>query len=110
MNDDLVTVWEDGEYKEVPRSDLIVIATPAPLPIPAKSWTPLEFKEMLTVEERISLRQFAKSDPMAEDWLDLINAATIVHADDPRLQAGLHYMIAKGVLSAERVNAILNDS
>jgi hypothetical protein len=101
INNQGVCKWVNGA---------VVQSTPAPIvPLP-KTWTPLGFKELFAIEERIAMRQFAKTDPIAEDWLDLINAASIVEANDPRLKAGLDYMLAKGVLSTERVNAILNDS
>jgi hypothetical protein len=72
-----------------------------------KVWSPLEFMEKFTTEERIALRTFAKSDVLAEDWLDLLKAANEVRMDDPRTRAGLDYMVLKGVLSQARVDEIL---
>jgi hypothetical protein len=78
-------------------------------PIPAvKTWTPLQFMEEFTTEERIALRTFAKSDVLAEDWLDLLKAANEVRMDDPRTRAGLDYMVSKGVLSQARIEEILS--
>lgn len=73
-----------------------------------KSWTPLEFKEKFTFEERVALRELAKADPQAEDWLDLLNASTSVRSDDLRTTTGLNYVVLKGVLTGQRVLEILS--
>lgn len=79
-----------------------------PPPAVIKTWeSVLLFKEEFTQEERIAMRQFARNDLVAEDFLDLLNGATFVSADDPRLAAGLQYMVSSGVLTAERVDEIL---
>lgn len=90
---------------------MLVAITPEPYDPPetapvVKTWTPLQFMEEFTYEERVALRGLAKSDPMAEDWLDLLKASTAVRMDDPRTTAGLNYMVLKGVLTQSRVDEI----
>lgn len=84
-----------------------VLQTFTAIPVP-KTWTPLEFKELFTPDERKKLRQLAKTDDLAEDWLDLLNAAQLVRLDDERTTNGLKYMVLKGVLSQTRVNEIIS--
>lgn len=79
----------------------------APAPAP-KSWTPLEFMELFSEEERIAIRALARQNPQIEDWLDLLRASSAVEANDDRTQQGLAAMVQVGVLTQERVTAILN--
>lgn len=80
----------------------------APPPEAVKTWeSVLLFKEEFTQEERIAMRQLAKKDVLAEDFLDMLNGATFVTAADPRVQQGLGYMVLKGALTQARVDEIL---
>jgi hypothetical protein len=100
----MATGWADGAIVYYDEAEL---NRPGNEPEPAKIWTPLEFMELFTFEERQALRTLAKSDPMAEDWLDLLKASTLVRIDDHRTRAGLDYMVLKGVLSRTRADEIL---
>jgi len=92
--------------KTLDRATGTVIDTPEP---PQEViWTPLHFKEKFTLEERKALRRFAKQDELAEDWLDLLNASTEVKPTDPRTIGGLQYMVLKGILTQQRMDAILS--
>jgi len=78
------------------------------LPAPVKTWdNPSAFKEEFSQQERIAMRQYAKKDPIAEDWLDMLNGYTYIAADDQRLLQGLGYMVVQGLLTQDRVNQIL---
>lgn len=105
----MTTIWimVDGVRRELPIEDVNTPVIAQPLPQPPV-WTPLEFLEEFTYEERVALRQFARSDLQAEDWLDLLRASTEVRADDMRTVGGLAYMVEKGVITQARVDAILN--
>jgi hypothetical protein len=89
---------------------LITTHDPDAAPASAKSWTPLQFMELFTPEERATLRQFARNDAMAEDWLDLLKASMAVRVNDPRTIAGLNYMVLKGILSQGRVDEVLSST
>lgn len=81
---------------------------PEPDPV-VKTWDrALDFKLEFTMEERAQMRGFAKVDPVAEDFLDLLNSATRIVADDPLLLQGLAYMVGNGILTQPRVDAILH--
>jgi hypothetical protein len=87
---------------------LIAAHNPNAVPPVAKVWTPLEFLELFTPEERKALRTLAKTDDMIEDWLDLLRASTSVVSDDPRTVAGMAYLVAAGVLTQARVDEALS--
>lgn len=94
--------WVDGLIVDI-LDDRPEVTPEAPEPA---SWTPLEFMERFTYEERVALRALAKNDPMAEDWLDLLRASQEVRLDDPRTMAGLNFMVLRGVLTYQRVAEI----
>jgi hypothetical protein len=73
-----------------------------------KVWTILEFKRRMTQTERVTVRTLAKTEPVIEDFMDLLDAATEVRSDDPDLAAGLNMLESVGVLTAGRTNEILN--
>lgn len=72
--------------------------------------TPVQFKTLFTVQERVSLRELRKTDPIVEEFMDIV--------DDPRCTAillsakgtedGLKYLVTKGVLESARVDEILS--
>jgi hypothetical protein len=99
----------DGELVPLSAEDIVQAEIDAQLPsaVLVKMWTPLEFMELFTLEERIALREFSKADALAEDWLDLLKASQEVRLDDPRTLDGLNYMVLKGVLSQARADEVL---
>lgn len=102
--------YVNGKLVPLTEADLAQHEAIQQLPpvIIGKVWTPLQFMEEFTFEERTALRALAKGDPLAEDWLYLLQAAGEVRAEDSRTVSGLRYMAYKGVLTDARVNAILN--
>jgi len=66
------------------------------------------FKLLLTREEREAIRAAASSNADVEDFLDLLNGFTDgVSLSDPVLATALNEMQAAGLLTADRVTAIL---
>jgi hypothetical protein len=71
--------------------------------------SPVEFKMLLTAQERVAIKELAKTDPIIEDFLEILN--------DPRLkdviltlQANIDamgYLTLLGVLTTERAEVIL---
>jgi hypothetical protein len=84
---------------------------PAPVVLP-QSWTGLEFKRLFTPSERVAMRTAAKTDPVVEDFLDILDTTAMsgsrIVADDPDLDAGLDYVTAQGLLAAGRKAEILS--
>lgn len=88
-------------------ASIVVYEPPSPPP-PVPSWTPLEFLERFTRQERAAIRAAAlQSDDLA-DWLDLLRASTEVRADDARAVAGLQALADAGLITAARRDEILS--
>ena len=89
---------EDGEWE-----------APAPSPSEATKVSPVEFKLLFTSAERVAIKAARATDPVIDDFYDIV--------EDPRLtfvdlglqstQDALSYMVAQGLLTAERRSEIL---
>lgn len=64
----------------------------------------------MTQEERIAIRNLAKANDVAFDFMDLLDKAPngIVHLDDRDLVAGINTMEAAGKLAKGRAQEILS--
>lgn len=76
-------------------------------PSAALEWTSFEFLRRFEANERIAARIRAKTDPVLEDFFELLLNAPIVRSDDPDVVGGLNYLTTLGILSSARVNEIL---
>ena len=89
---------EDGEWE-----------APAPSPSEATKVSPVEFKLLFTSAERVAIKAARATDQVIDDFYDIV--------EDPRLtfvdlglqstQDALSYMVAQGLLTAERRSEIL---
>ena len=71
--------------------------------------SPVEFKLLFTSQERVAIKAARATDPVIDDFYDIV--------EDPRLtfvdlglqstQDALSYMVAQGLLTAERATEIL---
>jgi hypothetical protein len=84
------------------------------VPIPAKeerSATELFVKQLFTVDERLAIRQRAKTDPIIEDFLDILASAgranDQIDSTNVTLRNGLSYLQSINILSSERYDAII---
>jgi hypothetical protein len=76
---------------------------PPPVAVPEPRWmSQADFKRRLTAAERIAIRAARPTDPIIDDFLDILDSTINVNLDDPDLVAGLGYMVATGLLGAER--------
>ena len=62
----------------------------------------------MTMAERIAARELAKTDPIAEDALDLLRVVQAVTMSDPLIEQSLQYLASQGVIQPERIQEILN--
>jgi hypothetical protein len=66
--------------------------------------TRFEFLDRFTPQERIAVRERAKTDPMVYDFMDLLyQSGNVTHA---KARQGLAYLGSIGVLPADRVASI----
>ena len=96
---------EDGEW-EAPAP------SPEPEPTPSESpkVSPVEFKLLFTSPERVAIKAARATDQVIDDFYDIV--------EDPRLtfvdlglqstKDALSYMVAQGLLTAERRSEILS--
>lgn len=73
----------------------------------APSWSAKEFLDRFTMQELAGFEVAQRTDPILAVLLRKLSAATQVHADNAELLAGLDYVVAAGLLTAERRAAIL---
>ena len=68
----------------------------------------IEFLQRFDVAERIGIRTAAKTDPVVEDFMDLVNKSTRIDLNAPDVTAGLDYMVGNGLLTSVRKDQILS--
>lgn len=68
----------------------------------------LAFKQRLTGTERMAIRAAAATDPVITDFLDLLDTPGqgIIELDNPDTVAGMAYLVAHSLLTADRAAAI----
>lgn len=69
--------------------------------------TKLQFLSKFTLQERIAIREAAKTDPIVYDILELLNLSTEVNLDDPICIQSVQYFYSVNLLSNQRVSEIL---
>lgn len=72
---------------------LAVVGTEVP-------WTKFEYLERFTAPERVAIRRRAKTDPIVEDFLELMNASGGIYPSLAR--PGLQYLAQLGDLTPAR--------
>lgn len=74
---------------------------------PPASLSQLDFLRRFTVQERVAVREAAKTDAIVADFLDLLNRATEIHVDAPDTIAGIGYLVSVSLLTEPRAAEIL---
>jgi len=69
--------------------------------------TKLSFRYRLTDQEYVNILTAAKTDVEVMAWIETFNMVSQVNLEDPRTNSGLQMMVAKNLLTEERVNEIL---
>lgn len=75
--------------------------------VAVQSWSAKEFLDRFTMQELAAFEVAQRTDPILAVMLRKLSASTEVHADNAELLAGLDYVVAAGLLTAERKAAIL---
>lgn len=74
----------------------------------AKVWDRIDYLRLLSAEERIAIREAARTDLVVEDIVDLQRNASVIRSDDPDLLRALAYLTQVGILASGRMQEILN--
>jgi len=76
-----------------------------------RAWDAYDFKLRFTTAERMAIRARAKTDPVAEDFMDMLDTAaatnTSIFSTDALVNAGLQYLESEGVLGEGRAAEIV---
>jgi len=78
-----------------------------PPPIVSRSLSVLEFRDLLTPEEELTITAAGMTEPSVRVWLDRLAGAQSIDLDDARTIRGLQMMQAAGLLAPKRVAEIL---
>lgn len=68
--------------------------------------THYEFMERIPQEKRIAIRAARTTNPVIEDFLDLLEKAGDVIPTHPKVQAGLAYLVSLGFLTEQEAEEI----
>lgn len=74
-----------------------------------KNISALSFKLRMTAQERIAIRESAKTDGVVFDFMDLMNSASFIDLSRRDTQDGVNYLESKGLLAKGRSLEILNN-
>ena len=93
----------DAGYVPVPDA---VIA-----PERLKEMSPVQFKMLLTPQERIAIRTARATDPVIDDFMDILEDVRLTEVDRnlQSVQDMVTYLVSQALLTQERADAILSD-
>ena len=89
------------------------VAEPEPTPNPPPTvyggrriLSRIEFLRLLTVQERVAIRALAKTNPVADDFMALLEAAMEVDLNNTDVAMGLKYLTEQACLAVGRAEVI----
>ncbi len=62
----------------------------------------LDFLRRIGADGRVAIRDIAKINTTAEDWMAMLDLVSTVNLDHPEIEAGLAYFVAEGILTEEQ--------
>lgn len=74
----------------------------------ARILTKLQFRELLTIQEKVNIAERAKTDPIIQVFLDDVALAQEIDLDYAAVTDGLKYAVSVGLLTSERADEILS--
>lgn len=78
-----------------------------PSPAPARFIHKSIFLQRLSPATRIAIRAASETDPLIEDFLDVLYATDEVDLDNANTTAGVDYMVSEGLLTSDQAAALL---
>lgn len=91
-------------------TDDIRIGAPFVAPALLLTVSPVEFKLLFTPAERVAIQAARATDPVIEDFMAIVEDPRLTHVDLglKSTREALAYLGAQGLITAERVQAILS--
>ncbi len=96
--------WTGVEWVLVDYVEPVIPPTP---PTPKPTISKVTFLKRLTSQEFKSIRQSAKNDGDVDMFMFLFEQAGDVNLEDPDTVGGVQMLVAKGILTQQRADAIL---
>ena len=84
-----------------------VFSKPPTPETPREPISKIEYLRRFTQDERVGIRLAAASNHIVNDYVELLNATTTLHLDDPDVIAGVNQLEQAGLLAAGRAAEIL---
>ena len=98
------------ELSEYSDAGFVPYTPPAPEPAPVIRWLHKAIVlQRIPAEKRIAVRMAAKTDPIIEDFLDLLRQTDQVDLDNANLIQGFGYLVQLELMTAEDVAAVRAD-
>jgi len=66
-----------------------------------------EFLNRFTAQERIAIKNAAKTDMALSDYMDMLNSASFVDPDEMEVYGGLYYLAILGLITQARIPEII---
>ena len=66
-----------------------------------------QFLNRFTAQERIAIKEAAKTNPALSDFMDMLNSASFVDPDEAEVYGGLYYLSILGLIAQNRIMEIL---
>lgn len=66
-----------------------------------------QFLNRFTAQERITIKEVAKTNPALEDFMDMLNLASFVNPDAVEVYGGLSYLSVLGLIDQNRIMEII---
>lgn len=101
-----VTMHEIGAVAPTGEWDPVMRAFGPNVP-PAHEIPIVDFRERFTFAERASIKKASRTDDTVAVLMEDVGARSTVKLNDPRTIAGVHMLRDKGIITAERADAIL---
>lgn len=109
-NNVINTIIASEEFVEAAYPGHYVLVGPEPTPPPPPPIiTKLAMLTRFTDAEYVGILTEAKTDVTIEAWLNKFNAATTINLEDPRTVSGMDLLVADGLITQVRADAILTD-
>jgi len=99
--------WVGGELV---KPEPPVAQPTEPTPAPAPKVSPIEFKLLFTAPERVAIKAARASDPMVDDFMDIVEDPRLTHVDLglQSTQDAVAYLAAQGLIGPDRVPQVLS--
>ena len=99
--------WVNGQLVK-PEPPAPVIPEPV-APVPPKV-SPVEFMFLFTSSERVAIKARRATDPIIDDWLDIVQDPRLTHVDLAlqSTQDALTYLVSLDIITDERRDEILS--